>query len=188
MTSRLAIGSDTQLCGIALHPAGHTRSPAMHNAAFAAMGIDATYLAFDVPPEDLSAAITGMRALGIRQLAISIPHKESVIALLDDVDETARRIGAVNTVTRRGAKLVGSNTDWLGAVRAIESVTALANTRAVVLGAGGAARAVVYGLLSEGAARIDVWNRHGERATALLEEFRDLAPDTALEAVAVPRL
>ncbi len=170
MTSRPAIGPDTQLCGIALHPAGHTRSPAMHNAAFAALGIDAVYLAFDVPPEDLAAAIAGVRALDIQQLAISIPHKQSVIALLDDVDETARRIGAVNTVTRRGAKLVGSNTDWLGAVRAIESVTALADARAVVLGAGGAARAVVYGLRARGA-NVTVLNRSPDRARQLCADL-----------------
>lgn len=170
MTSRLTMGPDTQLCGIALHPAGHTRSPAMHNAAFAALGIDAVYLAFDVPPEDLAAAIAGARALGIQQLAISIPHKQSVIALLDDVDETARRIGAVNTVTRRGAKLVGSNTDWLGAVRAIESVTAVADARAVVLGAGGAARAVVYGLRARGA-NVTVLNRSPDRARQLCADL-----------------
>jgi shikimate dehydrogenase len=170
MTSRLAIGADTQLCGIALHPAGHTRSPAMHNAAFAALGIDATYLAFDVPPEDLPAAISGMRALDIRQLAISIPHKQAVIALLDDIDETAQQIGAVNTVTRRGSKLVGSNTDWLGAVRAIESVTELAEARAVVLGAGGAARAVVYGLRARGA-KVSVLNRSPDRAEQLCADL-----------------
>ena len=170
MTSRLAISADTQLCGIALHPAGHTRSPAMHNAAFAALGVDATYLAFDVLPEDLSAAISGMRSLGIRQLAISIPHKEAIIALLDDIDETAQQIGAVNTVTRRGAKLVGSNTDWLGAVRAIESVTELADTRAVVLGAGGAARAVVYGLRARGA-KVTVLNRSPDRARQLCTDL-----------------
>jgi shikimate dehydrogenase len=182
MTSRLTIGPDTQLCGIALHPAGHTRSPAMHNAAFAALGIDAVYLAFDVPPEDLAATISGVRALGIRQLAISIPHKESVIALLDDVDETARRIGAVNTVTRRGAKLVGSNTDWLGAVRAIESVTAVADARAVVLGAGGAARAVVYGLRARGA-NVTVLNRSPDRAEQLCADLEAEAsgPISALE-------
>ena len=182
MTSRLTIGPDTQLCGIALHPAGHTRSPAMHNAAFAALGIDAVYLAFDVPPEDLAAAISGVRAIGIRQLAISIPHKESVIALLDDVDETARRIGAVNTVTRRGAKLVGSNTDWLGAVRAIESVTAVADARAVVLGAGGAARAVVYGLRARGA-NVTVLNRSPDRAEQLCADLEAEAsgPISALE-------
>ena len=182
MTSRPTIGPDTQLCGIALHPAGHTRSPAMHNAAFAALGIDAVYLAFDVPPEDLAAAISGVRALGIRQLAISIPHKESVIALLDDVDETARQIGAVNTVTRRGAKLVGSNTDWLGAVRAIESVAAVADARAVVLGAGGAARAVVYGLRARGA-NVTVLNRSPDRAEQLCADLEAEAsgPISALE-------
>jgi shikimate dehydrogenase len=184
MNSRLAIGAETQLCGIALHPAGHTRSPAMHNAAFAALGVDAVYLAFDVPPEDLAAAIAGVRALGIRQLAISIPHKESVIALLDDVDETARRIGAVNTVTRRGAKLVGSNTDWLGAVRAIESVTALTDARAVVLGAGGAARAVVYGLRERGA-HVTVLNRTPDRARQLCADLDAEAsgPISALESI-----
>jgi len=170
MTSRLSIGADTQLCGIALHPAGHTRSPAMHNAAFSALGVDAAYLAFDVLPEDLSDAISGVRALGIRQLAISIPHKESVIALLDSVDDVAQRIGAVNTVTRRGAKLVGSNTDWLGAVRAIESTTELADARAVVLGAGGAARAVVYGLRARGA-MVTVLNRSEDRARQLCADL-----------------
>ena len=182
MTSRLAISADTQLCGIALHPAGHSRSPAMHNAAFAALGIDAAYLAFDVLPEDLAAAIFGMRALGIRQLAISIPHKEAVLSLLDDVDETAQQIGAVNTVTRRGAKLVGSNTDWLGAVRAIESATELADTRAVVLGAGGAARAVVYGLRARGA-KVTVLNRSQDRARQLCADLGAEAagPISALE-------
>jgi len=170
MTSKPAIGPNTQLCGIALHPAGHTRSPAMHNAAFAALGIDAVYLAFDVLPEDLAAAMGGVRALGIRQLAISIPHKQAVIEWLDDVDETARRIGAVNTVTRRGDELVGSNTDWLGAVRAIESVTTLADARAVVLGAGGAARAVVYGLLAAGA-DVTVLNRSPDRARQLCADL-----------------
>ncbi len=152
------------------HPVAHSRSPAMHNAAFEALGIDATYLAFDVSPEDLPAAISGARALGIAQLAISIPHKQAIIALLDDVDETARRIGAVNTVTRRGAKLAGTNTDWLGAVRAIESRAKLADARAVVLGAGGAARAVVFGLRARGA-RVTVLNRSPDRAHQLCADL-----------------
>ncbi|MAE93440.1 MAG: shikimate dehydrogenase, partial [Deltaproteobacteria bacterium] len=102
-----------------LHPAGHTRSPAMHNAAFAALGVDAVYLAFDVPPADLAAAVEGARALRIRQLAVSIPHKEAIAAHLDELDDDARAIGAVNTVTRRDDRLCGANTDWLGAVRAL---------------------------------------------------------------------
>jgi len=185
MTSRWAIGAGTQLCGIALHPAHHTRSPAMHNAAFEALGVDAAYLAFDVLPEDLPAAISGIRALGVRQLAISIPHKQAVVALLDAVDETARRIGAVNTVTRRGEALVGSNTDWLGAVRAIESVIDLADARAVVLGAGGAARAVVYGLRARGA-KVAVLNRSPDRARRLCADLGAEAAGSISELENIP--
>ena len=157
------IGPGTQLCAVILHPAGHTRSPAMHNAAFAALGVDAVYLAFDVAPAQLGAAIAGARALGVRQLAVSIPHKEAVMPFLDEVDATARRIGAVNTITRDGERLVGSNSDWLGVVRALERETELAGRDAVVLGAGGAARAAVFGLLERGA-RVRVLNRTRARA------------------------
>jgi shikimate dehydrogenase len=166
----MGISATTATCGIVLHPAGHTRSPAMHNAAFAALGIDAVYTAFDVTPQQLGAAITGARALGIRQLAVSIPHKQAVLAHLDEVDDTARRIGAVNTVTLRHGQLVGSNTDWLGAVRALESAGPLAGRRAVVLGAGGTARAVTWGLLERGAA-VTVLNRTVERARALADDL-----------------
>jgi len=164
------IGPRTQLCGVILHPAGHTRSPAMHNAAFAALGIDAVYVAFDVPPATLAAALAGARALGVRQLAVSIPHKVAVIAHLDAIDATARHIGAVNTVTRDGERLVGANTDWLGVVRALERETALAGRDAVVLGAGGAARAAVFGLLERGA-RVQILNRSRERAERLAAEL-----------------
>ena len=143
-TQRPAPGAATALCGIVLHPSGHTRSPAMHNAAF--------------------------RALGARQVAVSIPHKRAVMAELDAVDETARRIGAVNTATLRDGRLVGSNTDWIGAVRALERETPLAGRRAVVLGAGGTARAVVFGLRERGA-RVTVLNRTPERAAALAREL-----------------
>lgn len=169
-TGRPAISAHTAVCGIVLHPAGHTRSPAMHNAAFEALGIDAVYAAFDVPPAGLAAALAGARALGIRQLALSIPHKEAALALLEEVDETARRIGAVNTATLRDGRYVGSNTDWIGAVRALERVTPLAGRKAVVLGAGGAARAVVFGLRERGA-RVVVLNRTPERARRLAGEL-----------------
>jgi shikimate dehydrogenase len=142
----------------------------MHNAAFRALGIDAVYLCFDLPPESLATALAGMRALGIRQLSVSLPHKQTVLAHLDEIDETARRIGAVNTVTLREGNLVGTNTDWLGAVRALEHETKLANARAVVLGAGGTARAVVFGLLERGS-RVTVLNRTPERASDLAGEL-----------------
>jgi shikimate dehydrogenase len=142
----------------------------MHAAAYAALGFDAVYLAFDVPPAGLADAMRGARALAVRQLAISLPHKQAVIEYLDEVEPTARRIGAVNTVTRVGAALVGANTDWLGAVRALESELSLKGARAVVLGAGGTARAVVFGLLERGA-RVCVLNRSPERARQLAEEL-----------------
>ena len=168
--ARRPVSARTALCGILLHPAGHTRSPAMHGAAYASLGFDAVYLAFDVPPARLEDAMRGARALGVRQLAISLPHKQAVMEHLDEVEPTARRIGAVNTVTRVGDALVGANTDWLGAVRALESELPLRGARAVVLGAGGTARAVVFGLLERGA-RVCVLNRSPERARLLAEEL-----------------
>lgn len=164
------ITSATAVCGIVLHPAGHTRSPAMHNAAFAALGIDATYHAFDVKPADLGPAIHGVRALGVRQVAVSIPHKQKVLEFVDEIDPVARRIGAANTVTRVAGRLVATNTDWIGAVRALERETSLSGRHAVVLGAGGAARAVVYGLLEAGC-RVSVLNRSPERAHALARDL-----------------
>ena len=164
------MSSKAVLCGIVLHPAGHTRSPAMHEAAYRALGIDARYHAFDVPPERLADAIRGARALGIRQLAVSLPHKEAVIPLLDRVDAIARKIGAVNTVTLRDGLLEGANTDWLGGVAALERHGKLAGAEAVVLGAGGTARALVFGLRERGA-RVTVLNRTRERADALAREL-----------------
>jgi shikimate dehydrogenase len=164
------ISARTALCGILLHPAGHTRSPAMHGAAYAALGIDAVYLAFDVPPARLADALRGARALGVRQLAISLPHKQAALAHADELEETARRIGALNTLTLVGERWLGSNTDWLGAVRALESERSLDGARAVVLGAGGTARAVVFGLLARGA-HVHVLNRNPQRARQLADEL-----------------
>lgn len=173
------ISAATVLCAILLHPSGHTRSPAMHNAAFAALGLDARYLAFDVTPAQLADALQGARAMGLRQLAISVPHKETALPLVDELDETAQRIGALNTVTRRGERLVGANTDWLGAIRALERATraageralaTLAGKRAVVLGAGGTARAVTFGLVRAGAV-VTVLNRSPERAADLVHSL-----------------
>ncbi len=168
MASGPSIRAGTALCGVILHPASHTRSPAMHNAAFRALGLDAVYLAFDVVPDRLAAAVEGARAIGIRQLAVSLPHKEAVLPLLDEVDPIAQKIGAVNTVTLRDGALVGSNTDWIGAVRALERVGSLAGADAVVLGAGGAARAVLFGLVERGAT-VRVLNRSEDKAAGLVE-------------------
>ena len=157
----------------------------MHNAAYAALGIDAAYLAFDVPPEHLAGAVTGIRSLGLRQLSVSLPHKLAIMQHLDRVDPTARRIGAVNTVVRNGEELTGSNTDWSGAMRALEREAQLAGARAVVLGAGGTARAVVHGLLEHGA-RVRVLNRTPDKAHALCDELGAETAGALSELAAAP--
>ncbi len=157
-------------CGVVLHPAGHTRSPVMHNAAYRALGIDATYRVYDVPPERLASAVAEFRARGLRQISVSIPHKETMLALVDELEPVARAIGALNTVLRVEDRLVGTNTDWIGAQRALERVAPVAGQRAVVLGAGGTARAVVYALRQRGC-EVFILNRTRERAEALAREL-----------------
>ena len=166
----VTIGAGTALCGIVLHPAGHTRSPALHAAAYRALGIDAAYLAFDVPPERLAPAVAGLRALGARQVSVSIPHKQAVLALADRLSPAVQAIGAANTLVLRDGRFEASNTDWIGAVLALEREVDLAGRRAVVLGAGGTARAVVHGLVERGA-EVLVLNRTPERAAALVREL-----------------
>jgi shikimate dehydrogenase len=182
-------------CGVVLHPAGHTRSPAMHNAAFRFLGLDAFYRAYDVPPEALPEAMDEFRARGLRQLAVSIPHKETIMALVDEVDPVGRAIGAINTVTRIGDRLVGTNTDWLGALRALEREGPVRGQRAVVLGAGGTARALVFGLCRRDC-EVFVLNRTHERAERLvrdlgaagaggLDDLRELAPTLLVNTTSV---
>jgi len=157
-------------CGVVLHPAGHTRSPAMHNAAYRALGLDAFYRAYDVPPAELGRAMQSFRERGLRQLSVSIPHKQAMLALVDEVEPVGHAIGAINTVTRRGERLIGSNTDWIGAIRALERERPVSGQRAVVLGAGGTARALVYGLRERGC-EVFVLNRTLARAQALVDEL-----------------
>lgn len=168
--SRRGDGGPPWQCGIVLHPAGHTRSPAMHRAAYRALGLDAAYTAFDVPPEALAEQAALLRARGFRQLAVSIPHKESMMALVDVVEPVGRAIGAINTVTLDGDRWIGTNTDWLGALRALERATPVRGQRAVVLGAGGTARALVHALRSRDC-EVHVLNRTRARAETLVREL-----------------
>jgi shikimate dehydrogenase len=166
MADTSTISPRTALCGVILHPAGHTRSPAMHNAAYAELGLDAVFLAFDVSPPALKDAFAGARALGLRQLSISIPHKVAALACVDVLEDNAARIGAINTAILEQGRWRGVNTDWCGAIRALERETSLAGRRAVVLGAGGTARAVAFGLVESGA-EVRVLNRTLARAEEL---------------------
>ena len=140
------INVETQLCGVLGHPVHHSLSPAIHNAAFQHLGLNYVYLAFSV--EDIAHAIRGIRALGnVKGCSITIPHKVSAMAHLDTIDPAAQHIGAVNTIVKSGQTLAGSNTDVSGALRALtQAEVALKEQQVVVLGSGGAARAVAFGL------------------------------------------
>jgi shikimate dehydrogenase len=146
----MAITAQTQLCGLLGNPVDHSLSPAIHNAAFEKLGLNFAYLAF--PVEDLENAIRGIRALGhIRGFSVTIPHKVAIMPLLDSVETTAKHIGSVNTIIKDRGLLVGSNTDASGALQALrQGGVDLAGQRVVMLGSGGAARAIAFGLSVEG--------------------------------------
>jgi shikimate dehydrogenase len=160
--SARALGRLT-LCGsMSLHPVSTGAS--MHLAGYRALGLDFTYVPFAVT--DPEGALRGMRALGVRGLGVSMPYKQAVIPLLDALDPLAERIGAVNTIVNDGGRLTGHNTDWIGAVRALEEATSLRGARVLLLGAGGAARAIAFGLAERGAA-VTVANRDLDKARQL---------------------
>ena len=140
------------------HPIGHSLSPALHNAAFAALGLDWAYLAFDVAPGAVGGAFEAVRSLGIEGLSVTTPHKDDAARLVDRRSTTAERLAAVNTVVRKGAELVGESTDGQGFVDAVRLDHGFdpAGRRCVVRGSGGAARAIVLALAGAGAAEVVV--------------------------------
>jgi shikimate dehydrogenase len=147
------VSGTTAVAGIIGWPVDASRSPAIHNAAFAATSLDWVYVAFPVPPGDAPRAVAAMRALGIRGLNVTMPHKKAVISSLDRLTPEAERADAVNTVIVDGERLVGENTDGPGFMRFLERDAGVraAGIRALVLGAGGAARAIALALSGAGA-------------------------------------
>lgn len=156
------VSGKTVVCGVIGDPIAHTVSPAMHNAAFRALGLDYVYVPFHVQEAGLNAAITGMRALDIRGLNVTIPHKVAVMKLMDRLEPLAEHIGAVNTIVNSGGVLTGDNTDASGFIRALrEKGVAPEGKRAVIIGAGGAARAIAFALAGCGASMV-ILNRAEE--------------------------
>jgi len=155
------------------HPVSHALSPQLHSAAFKALGLDCSYEAIDTSPEDLAETIQKFRDEGIAGFNVTVPHKEAIIPLIDSLDDAAHGVGAVNTVTNTGGKLAGTNTDAYGFVKLAEPLApAITGKHVAVLGAGGAARAVLYGLTSAFApGRITLFNRTLDRAERLASEF-----------------
>jgi shikimate dehydrogenase len=163
------IDSHTIAYGVFGDPIRHSKSPVMLNRAFRESGINAVYTAFHVAPDRLGDAVRGVRALGMRGINVTIPHKVEVMQYLDEIDEGARVIGAVNTIVNDNGRLVGYNTDGIGYVRSLKEETGLdlAGRRVVLLGAGGAARGVGYALAREGVASLRILNRTAQRAVEL---------------------
>lgn len=159
---------DVSVYGLLGNPVRHSLSPIMHRAAFRALGMNAEYVAFQVM--DIKHALAGIKGLGIRGASVTIPFKEEVIPLLEGVDPVARKIGAVNTIVNRDGILIGYNTDWMGFKSCISNWMDPEGKSFVILGAGGAARAVLYGVLEIGGEAI-LLNRDAERAKRVAEEF-----------------
>jgi shikimate dehydrogenase len=181
MANTMPTGS-TKIVGLIGWPVAHSLSPVMHNAAFAALGLDYCYVAMPVSPEParkLGQAVQGMRALGMRGCNVTVPHKERVISYADELTPFARLTGAVNTLAvEDDGRIVGDNTDGPGLVAYFEhNGVVVRDGRALVLGAGGSARAAVAGLLSAGCARITVLNRSVERAESLVRELARSFPE-----------
>jgi shikimate dehydrogenase len=179
------ISGATRLAAVIGDPVRHSLSPAIHNAAFRARGLDWVFVALPVAAGDVRRALDGVRAFGIDGLSVTMPHKQAVAAEVDELDADAAALGAVNCVWRKDGHLGGMNTDGPGFVASLaDAGFAPAGRRCVVLGAGGAARAVVLALGRAGAAEVTVVNRTPERAetaAALVGDIGRVAPVEAVE-------
>ena len=169
-----AIGGRTRVVGIIGDPVAHSRSPVMHNAAFAALGLDWVYVPFPIAPERLRQGVRGLEAAGVAGFNVTIPHKQAILPLLDEITPEAEVIGAVNTVVMKDGRKVGHNTDGIGFSRALHEAHRFVpgRSRALILGAGGSARAVCDQLAREGLPALYLSNRTREKAEQLAAHIR----------------
>lgn len=163
------ISGKTKLVGILGYPVSHSLSPRMHNAAYRAMGLDICYIPLPVKPPDLQTAVQGLQAVKFLGANVTIPHKVAAAGLMDRLDESTAKIRAVNTIVNTESGLAGHNTDGEGFVRALEEVTTIdyGSAPAVLIGAGGAARAIAFALAEKGIKELAIINRSRDRAVAL---------------------
>ncbi len=174
----------TQVYGILGYPVKHSLSPVFQNRAFRHFSLNAVYVPFEVKPEDFEIAFRGLKALGVKGVNITLPHKERALELANFKDRHAQAIGSANTLKFTEEGVYAYNTDWIGFLKSVKELTPnLRDLKVLVLGAGGSARAVLYALKLEGA-RIFLWNRTEEKAKRLCEEFGCMhvkKPEEALE-------
>lgn len=184
-TESASITARTKLCAVIGDPVEHSLSPIMQNAAIQALGLPWIYAAFHVKPEALGATVAGMKAMGIVGINVTIPHKETIVSHLDEVDELAEAIGAVNTVHFVDGRAKGTNTDGHGFTQSVlsDGEIEMAGTTVLILGAGGAARGIAAGAASEGARKIILANRTREKAERIAGDLERVYPDVRWEVV-----
>ncbi len=180
----IKISGATKLCGIFGDPVLQTLSPPMHNAAFKALALDMVYVPFHVTPENLRSAVNAIKSMDILGINITIPHKQSVMKFIDEVDDQARLIGSVNTIVNRDGLLTGYNTDGQGYLMSLINDTGfdVHDNSVVILGAGGTARSIAYNLLKAKVSRVLIANRTVEKAEALRNDLREIFPDAHIDA------
>ena len=183
------LGGATRVAAVFGDPVEHSLSPAMHNAAYAALGLDRVYAAFHVTPPMLAAGLRALPALGIIGVNLTVPHKERALKMVAKLSAEARMLGAINCAVNRPAGLYGDNTDARGLERDLESLgVALEGATAIVIGAGGAAASVVVACLRRGASEVVIANRTSARAAALIRRLRTRLPRARAAALSVREL
>ncbi len=185
MNHKLMITGATKIYGIIGYPVSHSLSPLMQNAALSAAKIDGVYLPFAVKPEQLSAAVSGFRAVQLSGFNVTIPHKTSIISLLDELAPTAVQAGAVNTVVNDNGRLVGHNTDGDGLLKSLKEDLKFdpADSRVLLIGAGGAARGALAALCRAGVTSVTVCNRTAGTASRLITDFKLNYPGIDLKVI-----
>ena len=175
------INGKTQIIGLIGWPVSHSFSPAMHNAAAEALGLNWAYVPLPVAPEQVATAVSSLASLGFRGVNVTVPHKQAVLPLMDELEPGAQAIGAVNTiVVGEDGRLTGHNTDWSGFLADLEAHTISLNNRdCLILGAGGSARAAAYGLAKSGA-RVHVLARRIAQANQLIDDLQPYLPTANL--------
>lgn len=171
----MPITGKTTVVGLFGDPVAHSLSPQMHNRAFGALGLDWVYVPFHVKAADLAQGVDAIRALGLRGVNVTVPHKAGVMAFLDEVDDEARRVGAVNTIVNRDGRLIGYNTDGQGLVRSLQRQGGrdVAGARVVIVGAGGAAQGIAGSVARAGASSIVIGNRTPNKAETIVAGIKD---------------
>ncbi|MDR3223507.1 MAG: shikimate dehydrogenase [Methanobrevibacter sp.] len=169
----MMITGNGKVFGLIGDPIGHSLSTFMHNAVFKELNLDYAYLPFNVKKENLSNAINGAKSLNIKGLNVTIPHKINIMKFIDEIDSVAEMIGAVNTIKFENEKTIAYNTDGIGAIKSLEKITSLKNKKIIILGAGGASRAVSFQLAISGIAELLILNRNTEKSKYLISDLKN---------------